>query len=184
MIRMINAFSIALLILFTAGCGSNVVLVNTQPAPESKKVAPRPDESNVTASTEHLKQAKMFYARDKYKQALQHCEKAIEFDHSNWEAHLYLGLIMQQRHDYSGAIEALNNSLKFSPDNRLVKSDMHAAIGYCWENLGNFEKANREYDKSLSFNPGNQNAREGQNRIKVEKTLKNWGKDKNIRHEG
>jgi tetratricopeptide (TPR) repeat protein len=176
-------FAILLPVIFS-GCGGGTVVVKEATTGEIRKTDARPSEGNITAATEHLKEAKMFYARDKYKQALQHCEKAIEFDNRNWEAYYYLGLCMQKRHEFTQAVDALKKGLILSPDNRLVKSEMHAAIGYCWENLRMFDDARREYNTSLSFNPGNQAARDGQNRIKVEKTLKNWGKDKDIDTEG
>jgi tetratricopeptide (TPR) repeat protein len=172
------------LILIIGGCGGGTINVKESPAVENHKTPGKPTQGNITAATEQLKEAKMFYARDKYKQALQHCEKAIEFDNRNWEAYYYLGLCMQKRRDFAEAAAALKRGLQFSPDNRLVKSEMHAAIGYCWENLKQFEDARKEYDISLSYNPANQAAREGQNRIKVQKTMKNWGKDKDIEHEG
>ncbi|SYZ74315.1 hypothetical protein TRIP_C60585 [Candidatus Zixiibacteriota bacterium] len=177
-------FILALLFYTIGGCGGGVVVVNKETPAENRKTDIRRSESNITAATEHLKQAKMFYARDKYKQALQHCEKAIEFDNRNWEAYYYLGLCMQKRHEYASAANALKQGLQYTPDNRLVRSEIHAAIGYCWENLGRFEDARKEYSVSLTFNPGNQNAQDGQNRVKVEKTLKNWGKDKKSDRDG
>jgi len=66
----------------------------------------------------------------------------------------------------------------------LVKAEMHFSLGYCFENMGRLDEARKEYETSLTYNPGNDSARKGSNRVKVEKTLKNWGKDKEIEYEG
>jgi tetratricopeptide (TPR) repeat protein len=162
-----------------AGCGKEAVVIN-QPDEENPGVF----KDNTTASNHHLQQAKMFYARDKYKQALQHCEKAIEFDKHNWEAYFYMGMSMQKRKEYARSIEILNDGLKYSPDNKLVKAELHCAIGYSWENLGRYDEARRQYNLALDYNPNSEQARKGKNRIKVEKTMEDWSKDKEIKHEG
>ena len=82
------------------------------------------------------------------------------------------------------SIEALGVSLKYAPNNKFVKSEIHYAIGYSWENLGNQKKAMEEYDQALAFNPGNDSARQAQNRIKVNKTMKNWDKGREIKYDG
>jgi len=175
----------SLLFLFIiAGCAKEVIVV--QPGSENSNQPSFNGEpaDNASASDKHLQQAKMFYARDKYKQALQHCEKSIEFNNRNWEAYYYLGLVMQKRREYTRSIETLNDGLKFAPDNKLVKAELHCALGHSWESLGRYEEARKQYDLALSLNPQNEAARKGRNRIEVEKTLKNWGKDKDIDYEG
>ena len=125
--------------------------------------------------------SKKFYYNGKYKQARKHCEKAIKFNHSNWEAHYYLGLTMQKKREYAIAVEALGVSLKYSPENRFVRSELHLAIGYSWEKLGNAKKAGTEYSLAIQYNPENQEAIEARNRMKVDKTMKNWGHKKKTR---
>jgi tetratricopeptide (TPR) repeat protein len=166
------------------GCGKKVVIVKAeQPEVNKQKPAPPPVQ-NPKASDQHLQQAKKFFAQGKYKQAKKHCEKAIEFNHRNWEAHYFLGLAMQKKNDYMVSIEILGTGLKYAPDNKYVKSEIHYAIGYSWENLGKLDKASKEYQLALSYNSGNKTARQARNRIKIEKTMKKWGKDKEIEYEG
>ncbi len=173
-----------LFIFVIVGCGKEIVIINPGSENSGQVSASRPEVDNATASSQHLQQAKMFYARDKFKQAMQHCEKAIEFDNRNWEAYYYMGLIMQNRKEYAQSIETFSDGLKFAPDSKLVKAELHCALGYSWENLGKFEEARTQYNLALSLNPQNESARKGKNRIEVEKTLKNWGKDKKINYEG
>jgi tetratricopeptide (TPR) repeat protein len=174
----------AIFIFALCGCSKKVIVVQPSGEKSSSSEGEMTFNDNTTASTHHLQQAKMFYARDKFKQALQHCEKAIHFDSRNWEAYYYLGLSMQKRKEYARSIEPLNSGLKLSPDNKLIKAELHCAMGISWENLGQYEEAHKQYDSALENNPNSDVARKGKNRLKVEKTLKNWGKDKEIEYEG
>jgi len=173
-----------LFLFIIVGCGKETTVV--QPGPEQNnypQIAGAAADNQI-ASNQHLQQAKMFYARDKYKQAMQHCDKAIEFDNRNWEAYYYLGLVMQKHKDYAQSIETLSDGLKFAPDNKMVKAEIHCALGYSWESLGRYEEAGTQYNLALSLNPLNEPARKGKNRIEVEKTLKGWGRNKDIDYEG
>ncbi len=166
------------------GCSKKVIVVKTDPAETHKSVDSHASNDNIIASNNHLAQAKKFYVEEKYKQTLKHCEKAIQFNRRNWEAHYYLGLAMQKRKEYARSIEVLGTGLEYCPDNKFVKSEIHYAIGYNWENLGHFSNADKEYTMALEFNPKNSSARDAQNRIKMEKTIKNWGKKKKIEYDG
>lgn len=170
-------FLLCVVSLIISGCsGGNsgtVVIKHEEPAVTKADIRP----VNVEASNNHLSQAKVMYVKGKYKQTIDHAEKAIAFNEKNWEAYYYLGLAMQKRRDYQISLEAFNSSLKFSPDNRFVRSEIHSARGYSWEQLGDLENANSEYMAALEFNAENANARQGTNRIKIEKTMKGWGKD-------
>jgi len=173
--------SLSLVLLIMAGCTRKVVIVKTQPSEAKKAIIVHPTKTEIASSENHLRQAKKFYYNGKYKQARKHCEKAIKFNHSNWEAHYYLGLTMQKKREYAVAVEALGVSLKYSPENRLVRSELHLAIGYSWEKLGNAKKAGTEYSLAIQYNPENQEAIEARNRMKVDKTMKNWGHKKKTR---
>ncbi len=173
-----------LLLFFTLGCNKKVTVVKVASAEDNLNQYDSPSQDNINGSENHLQQAKRFYAEGKYSQARKHCEKAIELDHRNWGAHYYLGLTLQKRKEYTVSIEALGVSLKYAPNNKFVKSEIHYAIGYSWENLGNQKKAMEEYDQALAFNPGNDSARQAQNRIKVNKTMKNWDKGREIKYDG
>lgn len=173
---------LGLLLILAGGCSKKVVVIKASPAENNQVVGP--SKNNIKLSDSHLKQAKKHYARQKYNQTKKQCEKAIYLDHRNWEAHYYLGLAMQKKKKYALSIEAFGTGLKYCSDNGYVKSEIHLAIGISWEKLGKLENARKEYNLALKLNPDNQMARNARNRIKVEKTLKNWGKKKDISYEG
>jgi len=175
--KIIAIFAICLLLL-GVGCNKTTTVVNTPAAGEGPEVA------QLKASDNHLKQAKKFYSEGKYRQAQQHCEKAINFNHRNWEAHYYLGLTSQKRDEYYSSIKVFNSGLKYAPDNKFIKSEIHLAMGISWEKLGNLDKAENEFRMALAFNPENNSARQGKNRVKIEKTIKDWGKDVRHKHDG
>lgn len=181
--RKLFIFVLALLILFLLGCSKKVTVVKVAPIDYNVRYD-SPSQENVDGSDKHLQQAKRFYANGKYKQARKHCEKAIALNHRNWGAHYYLGLAMQKKREYTVSIEALGVSLKYSPDNKYVKSEIHFAIGLNWEKLGNSKRAFEEYKHALAFNPGNDSARRARNRLKVNKTMENWGKDVETNFDG
>ncbi|GEM_PF-1353689 len=182
--RQLMLLSILVMLLLAIGCSRGVVVVKTQPPATKEVVIVQPDKPgkpDIVSSENHLRQAKKFYYSGKYKQAQKHCEKAIQFNHSNWEAHYYLGLTMQGRKEYAQAVEILSVSLKYSPENHMIRSELHMAIGHNWENLGKIKNAQTEYALALEYNPDNQEAIEARNRITVDKTMDNWGKKKNMR---
>jgi tetratricopeptide (TPR) repeat protein len=182
--KKLTVILLAILLLFVLGCSKKVVVVKTTPAEKEQPTVAHKGKVNDEASNNHLRQAKKFYFKGKYKQTQHHCEKAIDFNHRNWEAHYYLGLAMQKRRYYDRAVETLAVGLKFAPDNNFVKSEIHYAIGYSWEKMGEHSNAGKAYKMALSYNPENQEARDARNRLKVEKTIKNWGKDKDRHPEG
>jgi len=176
-------FVSALLILFMLGCSKKVTVVKVAPIEYNERYD-NPSDENIDSSDRYLQQAKRFYTNGKYKQARNHCEKAIALNHRNWGAHYYLGLAMQKKREYTVSIEALGVSLKYSPDNKYVKSEIHFAIGLSWEKLGEPGRAFQEYKQALAYNSGNDSARKARNRLKVKKTMENWGKDIRINHDG
>jgi tetratricopeptide (TPR) repeat protein len=171
-------------ILLIGGCAKKIVVIRTTPAETKKTVVVAPPHENNVASNNHLVQARNFYARGKFKQAIQHCEKAIEFNNRNWEAYYYMGLSMQRTKAYTRALDYLKTGLTYSPDNNMIRAEVHYAIGFSWENMGKFEEAGKQYNIALSYNPDNSSARIGINRIMVDKTMRNWKKDKDLKHEG
>jgi len=173
-----------LLLLTSFGCSKKVTVVKVSPDRDSQAQYSSPSQDNIDGSENHLRQAKRFYIDGKYNQARKQCEKAIALNHRNWEAHYYLGLAMQKKNEYTISIEALGVGLKYAPDNRYVKSEIHFAIGYSWERMGKPTKAMEEYDQALAFNPGNDTARKAKSRVKVNKTMKNWDKSREIDYDG
>lgn len=181
--RFLISFFIGLLAISSMGCGGRMVIVkNTTPA---NKIERRVvvTEQNIKQSNLHLAKAKSFYFKGKYQQAQMHCEKAIQFNHANWEAHYYLGLTMQKRREYAASIEALKISLKLGPDNKLIKSEMHFNLAIGFEKMDMIDRAQAEYSQSLAFNSGNQMAKAGLNRLKVKKTKKNVKKSRSKDHD-
>lgn len=164
----------AVILFACSGSNTGTVVVKHE-EPTTVPTEHRP--VNIESSNNHLSQAKVMYVKGKYKQTIDHAEKAIAFNEKNWEAYYYLGLAMQKRRDYQISLDALDKGLRFSPDNRFVRSEIHSALGYSWEQLGVLDKAKIEYTTALEFNSENIDAREGSNRIKIEKTMKGWGKD-------
>jgi tetratricopeptide (TPR) repeat protein len=175
---------VSMALLFSLGCSKKIVVVKASPPDQNQSQTISAEKSNTKASDNHLRQAKQFYAQKRYKQARKHCEKAIDFNHRNWEAHYYLGLSLQRRKNYTISIEAFSVCLKYSPKNNFLKSEIHYAIGYNWEQMGHFNKAEREYAVALDFNPDNRTALDAKNRISIEKALKGWKKRKKSNYDG
>ncbi|MBN2227282.1 MAG: tetratricopeptide repeat protein [candidate division Zixibacteria bacterium] len=182
--RQITLALLCIILLVITGCSKKETSLTVPAEQWDQANHPGNQQVNETASNQHLQQAKVAYSKDKYKQAIQHCEKAIMFNRQNWEAYYYIGLSMQKRREYADAIDMLQNGLNHSPQNNFVKSELHYAIGYSWEKLGKLDNAKTAYTTALAFNPENHSAQQAKNRIKIEKTLKNWGKQKNIDYEG
>lgn len=182
--KKLSIFILVLLLLFVFGCGKKVMVVKVAPTENNLKQYNNSSQDNIDGSEKYLKQAKRLYADGNYGQAQKQCEKAIALNHRNWGAHYYLGLAMQKKREYTVSIEALGVSLKYSPDNKYLKSEIHYAIGYSWEKLGEPKKAIEQYKQALAFNPGNDSARKARNRIKVRKTMDNWDKSREIEYEG
>lgn len=182
--RILSISLLCALLLFVVGCTKKVVVIKAPPAEKKQHVIVHSTGVNIESSNNHFKQAKKFYAKGNYKQAMKHCEKAIEFNHRNWKAHYYLGLTMQKRNQDARAIEVFGAGLKYSPDNNLIRSEIQFAIGVSWENLGKLNNAHQAYNLALVLNPDNRSAREAKKRVKIEKTLKNWRKMKKSGYDG
>ena len=183
--RYLLLFPFFLTLLIAFGCGgSETTSTEVTISERHRDYQVEPEPKSIERSDFHLAKAKKFYSRGDYKKVKTHCEKAIAFNHKNWEAYYYLGLAMQKRREYAESIETLKVGLVLSPDNKYVRSDIHCKLGINWEKLGRPEKARDEYKNALAFNSGNSTARKGLNRIKVEKTLRNWDKGREIDNEG
>ena len=174
--KILPVFLVAL--IFAVGCGHTPTTVKPVSPERRLDRQAAPAEQDSRHSRELLAEARKAYANGKYGQARKSCEEAIGFDHTNWEAHYYLGLVYQQRRQYCEAVAILKAGLEHCPDDNLIRSEMHYNIGLGWEKTGRLDKAQGQYRAALDYNQEHRSARQGLNRIKVEKTLKNWGKDK------
>ncbi len=174
--RLLIGLLIGLLILAASGCSHKITVIKTSTSEKKLDLRAVPSEDKEKKSDIFLAKAKKFYLKGKYKQAMSFCEKAIKFNHNNWEAHYYMGLAMQRKRLYAQSIEALKIGLQLGPKNKFVKSEMHCNLAINYEKMGMAERARSEYQLALTLNSANQDARKGLNRIKVNKTMKNWKK--------
>ncbi len=175
---------LALTIIFSIGCSKKLVVIKTNSENPSTRQGIGTSQADLEKSDKFLIKAKREFYKGNYKNSLKFCEKAIDANHRNWEAYYYLGLSMQKRRKYELAINTFGTGLKYAPNDNLIKSEMHLAIGQSWENLGHLDNAKKEYELALTLNPDNSYARDARNRIKVHKTMKDWGKKKNKHHDG
>ena len=100
------------------------------------------------ANMEILK-GKDFYSRKEYMEALQHFNKALEYDPENSSAMFRLGNIYFAIKDYLKASEYLEKGLLYQGNNYKVLY----MLGRCYSALSDTDKALEAYDKALSFNP-------------------------------
>ncbi len=176
--RYLIVLLVSLFILAASGCSHRMVIIKTSTS--EKKLDSRAIEkkNNKNQSDIFLAKAREFYNKGKYKQALKFCEKALEFNQNNWEAHYYIGLATQRNRQYAQSIEALKIGLRLGPDNRMIQSEIHYSLAINFEKMGMPERARSEYQTALNLNSANQDARKGLSRIKVKKTLDGWQKEK------
>ena len=100
------------------------------------------------ANVEILK-GKDFYSRKEYMEALQHFNKALEYDPENSSAMFRLGNIYFAIKDFVKASEYLERGLIYQANNYKVLY----MLGRCYSVLSDTEKAIESYDKALSYNP-------------------------------
>jgi tetratricopeptide (TPR) repeat protein len=85
--------------------------------------------------------AKMLLAGgSQHERAAELLRKSIELDPNNWEAHYELGVLLENRHDYSGAATELARSIEL--DGKQAMPHYHLARVY--DRLGQPEKAKAE----------------------------------------
>ena len=75
-----------------------------------------------------------------HERAAELLRKSIELDPNNWEAHYELGVLLENRHDYSGAATELARSIEL--DGKQAMPHYHLARVY--DRLGQPEKAKAE----------------------------------------
>ena len=67
-----------------------------------------------------------FYWAHRYDEAIAQARKVIERDPNQWEGHLDLGLALEQKHEFSAAIEELNRAVQVSNNNMWIGFVAHA----------------------------------------------------------
>ena len=83
--------------------------------------------------------------------------KAIEVNHTNWEAYYLKGIALINLEQYCDAIESLFKSLALNEDN--VNARLY--IGNAYRLNGEFDSAIGAYDSALDFEDGNYDAYKG-----------------------
>jgi Flp pilus assembly protein TadD len=94
--------------------------------------------------------AKGHFREADYDSCVHFMNQAIEFGGANQEINLYLGQSLLQTGDYKGSVELLSKVIAASPDNSAAYSDR----GSAYYNLGEYDKAQADFDKALEMNTG------------------------------
>lgn len=154
--------------VLVSGCATKTTVIKTHPAETGPTELKH---SKVIVSDNHLEQGKRLYFKGKYNQATKHLIRSIANNNNNWEAYYYLGLTQQKRERFDRAIGSFNNSLKYAPTDRIVRAQIHYALGVSWENEGYLSKAGEKYKRAIKLNPDYKQAKVAAGRVK-DKALK------------
>jgi tetratricopeptide (TPR) repeat protein len=158
---------IAIAILVT-GCATKTTVIKTHPAENGPTDIKH---SKVIVSDNHLEQGKRLYFKGKYNQATKHFIRSIANNSENWEAYYFLGLTQQKKERFDRSIGSFNNSLKFAPADRMIRSQINYALGLSWEQENYLAKAAEKFNKAIKLNPNYTQAKVAAGRVK-DKTLK------------
>lgn len=66
------------------------------------------------------------------------------------------GIAHQQQKNYTQAIVAYEDAIKMVFKNDLMKAQIYSSLGECYHKLANYEKSDKNFDKSINLNPNNQ----------------------------
>lgn len=93
------------------------------------------------------------YEQEKYEEALEELNKAIELNPKNFKAHNRIGLVYYQRGEYDQAIEEFNKAIKLNPDFGAPYSNLILI----YHNQGNYdmamEQAIKLFKKGIELKP-------------------------------
>lgn len=161
-------FVVAAIMIFAAGCTTKTAVIKTHPSDD----APRPvTQSKVIIANNHLEQGKRLYFQAKYDQATKHFIRAIANNREDWEAYYFLGLTQQKKKRYDRSIGSFNNSLKYAPQDRLLRAKINYALGLSWENEGYLIEAQEKFKLAQRLDPTYKQAKAASKRIEL-KTAK------------
>ncbi len=140
-------------------------------------------ESTKPSYDEFVKGKKALQQRE-YDRAYGHFRRAVELYPNNYEAMLYMALILSERKDYAGALELSSRAYRIMPDvfstnymmgfsmfnnarckdaigyleraKSLIPSDpdTHYYLGRCYEEVGNTAKARESYTNAINLAQG------------------------------
>lgn len=78
------------------------------------------------AARQSPSRAGIYYFARQYEEAIAHARKVLAANPNSYSAHLWLGLSLEQRHEFSAAIAELEKAVKLSNDNQWVGFIAHA----------------------------------------------------------
>ncbi len=165
----------AAVILLAFGCAKRQQVVETFTTDDATQIVKQGGDQ---ASASHVEQGKALYRKGNYNQAGKHLIRAIANNQENWEAHYYLGLVMQQEGHSDRAIGSFNNCLKYCPAAHPILIDVYYALGESWEKEGYLDKAKEKYQMALAINPMMPSAKAGIARIKDKEIKADAAKNK------
>ncbi len=93
---------------------------------------------------------KGYFREAKYDSASYFLGQAIEFGGDNLEINLYLGQSLIQTGDYNGSIDLLSKVIAMDPKSSAAYGDR----GSAYYNIGEYDKAQADFDQALSLNTG------------------------------
>lgn len=99
----------------------------------------------------HLKQVYQLYTRDRLKEALEECGKAIRLDPRNAKAHYWKGRIYIRTGEYDPALEEFRAAVNLSPDFR----EAHDNLGWLYFRKNRLDEALSHLSTSIRLNREN-----------------------------
>ncbi|MBN1897740.1 MAG: tetratricopeptide repeat protein [Spirochaetes bacterium] len=97
-----------------------------------------------------------------YSKAIKYCDRVLEMDINNYEAHYYKGLILLAQDKIKEAILELNQAVQIEKTVYLA----HLTLGDIYDQKGLKDKAREEYKKVLLYNTSQKLEKELEERIK------------------
>ncbi|MGM0381332.1 MAG: tetratricopeptide repeat protein, partial [bacterium] len=104
----------------------------------------------------YIKREDYSSARTSLRQALEHSEKA--------ELYYNLGLAFIHQQEWEKAATSLQHAAEMNGEN----SSIPTALGFVFDQMGMYERARSQFEKALTFNPGNTRARWNLKQVKKE----------------
>lgn len=123
------------------------------------------DNPRRAASIRLVEKGRKELARSRFERAARYFSKAIEIDVNNPFTYFYYGVLRFRTRQFSQAAELFARSASFFDDLDLWQAEAWAYRGESLENLRNFSKARKAYDKAMDIDNRNDRAQRGLSRI-------------------
>ncbi|MBI3597730.1 MAG: tetratricopeptide repeat protein [Nitrospirae bacterium] len=117
------------------------------------------------ASLQLTDEGRQLLASGRLDEAVSVFQKAISLYPSNPYAYYYLGQARYLKRDYAQSLAPLRQAELYLSDNPAWLARVYALRGQIDEALSQLNEARNQYQKALSFDPRNPEAREGLDRI-------------------